>query len=733
MRLKEQIRLHVEGLLAAYGQLFFSENKWFSVCVALASFVDFRIGIVGALFVVLTHLFAHAFQFGKQSIRQGLFGFNALLTGLYMGYMYQLNLPMFFFSVVLCLVLFLLTAGFQAYLSSRKLPYLSLPFLFAVWLVELASTQFKSFLPNQNTIFIHNELMQYGGESLVNMYQKWSDFHFPEFWEVYLKSMGAVVFQYNLISGIIITIGLLLYSRIAFMFSLIGFACGLGFTYFLQGSTDVYLYSFIGFNFILTALAIGCYFLIPNVYSLLLVMVITPFIAVIIAASGTFLSSLGLQVLSLPFNIAVLLTIYVLYFREKAVRLHLTGIQLNSPERNLYKFISNEQKYNGAVYYQVGLPFFGEWVISQGHNGAYTHKDHWKHAWDFIIRDDDFKSFRFPGTQLEDYYCYSLPVLAPVSGVVESVIDGIEDNMIGDVNLLQNWGNTIVIRHAPDLFVKLSHLKNGSLKVRTGDYVYKGQILALNGSSGRSPEPHLHFQIQSTPFIGSHTLRYPISFYLTKEDNQYVFHNNGYPKQNEIVCNISVNNVLRDAFNLIPGQTFQWKTPHRIEQWEVYTNAYNQSYIHCHTTQSTVFFVNNGLLFYCTSFSGDKNSVLYAFYLSCQKIVLGWYPTLKIHDLIDVYDVHSGWIRWLNDFVAPIKSVLSVDYLLQYLTIDSELYTRQMELSADIKVSFYKKAIKNYTFRIKLEDGKLISIESHSGNDSTIYTCVPSNFASSLS
>ena len=70
-------------------------------------------------------------------------------------------------------------------------------------------------------------------------------------------------------------------------------------------------------------------------------------------------------------------------------------------------------------------------------------------------------------------------------------------NNIGDVNLGDNWGNTIIIKHGDYLFSKISHIKEGSFKVRVGDYVKKGDVLAVCGNSGRSPEPHLHFQLQS--------------------------------------------------------------------------------------------------------------------------------------------------------------------------------------------------------------------------------------------
>ncbi len=69
----------------------------------------------------------------------------------------------------------------------------------------------------------------------------------------------------------------------------------------------------------------------------------------------------------------------------------------------------------------------------------------------------------------EDFYCFNKPVLAPADGWVEEILDGVEDNAIDQVNLTQNWGNTIVIKHADKLYTKLSHLKNNSFRVGKGD------------------------------------------------------------------------------------------------------------------------------------------------------------------------------------------------------------------------------------------------------------------------
>jgi murein DD-endopeptidase MepM/ murein hydrolase activator NlpD len=55
-------------------------------------------------------------------------------------------------------------------------------------------------------------------------------------------------------------------------------------------------------------------------------------------------------------------------------------------------------------------------------------------------------------------------------------------------------GNTVIIDHGLGLFTFYGHFS--SLKVRRGDLVRKGTIIALAGSTGRSTGPHLHWGVR---------------------------------------------------------------------------------------------------------------------------------------------------------------------------------------------------------------------------------------------
>lgn len=58
---------------------------------------------------------------------------------------------------------------------------------------------------------------------------------------------------------------------------------------------------------------------------------------------------------------------------------------------------------------------------------------------------------------------------------------------------LTSTGNTLIIDHGYNIFSSYSHLKE--IKVKKGDIVKKGQIIALSGNTGFTTGPHLHFTI----------------------------------------------------------------------------------------------------------------------------------------------------------------------------------------------------------------------------------------------
>ncbi|MBU1014765.1 MAG: urea transporter, partial [Bacteroidetes bacterium] len=489
-----------ESTLNSYSQIFFSSNKLFAGLLIVVTFFDLYAGISGLMAVIISNIAAYLIGFNRSYINAGYYGFNSLLVGLGLG-IYYLPTPEYFMLLAFVSIFTLfISVVLEGVIGKYALPYLSIPFLIVLWLAILATREFSALTISERGIYSANEMYAIGGIGMVKIYEWFTNLNLHESIVIYFRSLAAIFFQYSLFSGIIIAIGILIYSRISFLLSLLGFFSAYLFYIVIGADINQLNYGYIGFNYILTAIAIGGFFIIPSKQSFLWVLLLTPLISIIIVSTSTILAFYQLSVYSLPFNFIVLVFLYVLKFRENPkLKPEVVAIQQNSPENNLYAHINHQSRFQDWKFVPISLPFWGNWKVSQGHNGEFTHKDKWKFAWDFQILGEDGETFKDEGKEVDDFLCYNKPVIAPADGWIEQIVNGISDNAIGDMNLEYNWGNSIVIKHSDKLYTQLSHLKNDSIKVVKGNYVKHGDVLASCGNSGRSPEPHLHFQVQSTP------------------------------------------------------------------------------------------------------------------------------------------------------------------------------------------------------------------------------------------
>lgn len=728
--LKSFLNTTANAFINSYAQLFFADHKVFAWLLLLSSFVNPITGLSGGITALFAILFAWWIGLNRDLVRAGTYSYNALMTGLVLGSQYNLSGP--YILVLLCAAILtvLMSVWFNTLLSKYNLPALSSGFLVSLWVVTLAIRGFNQIEPNEEGIFRLNEWYSLGGLQLVEWMNLLEQNALPEFVGVYLKSISAVFFQYNILSGFLITIGLLVWSRIGFMLSIIGFAVGYLFYYSVSGEFTQLYYSYIGFNFILTAIALGGFYLIPSRASFLLAILIMPVIGILISALNGLLSPWQLPLYSLPFVLTVLLVLMLLSNRAIIKRLVPVSLQLFSPEKNLYHYVNQQQRFKNNKSISMQLPFFGEWLVSQGYNGNITHKMDWKHALDFVVADETKHTFRLPGKALSDFYCYGLPVLAPAAGYVAEILDGIDDNMIGDVDVQHNWGNTVVIKHADGFYSKLSHLKKETIAVRVNDFVAQGSIVGYCGSSGRSPEPHLHFQNQLTPFIGSPTFPYPIAYFVSRANTQYTLQEYSTPEEGALVHNPIKTPLLQQAFHLVPGQKLRFEKTDEAGNrttvvWECGVNSYNQTYLFCLQTKATAYFVNNGTVFYFTNFYGSKKSLLYTFYLGFHKILLGYYHQLRLNDYLPVTSFSYTPLLVLHDFIAPFYQVSRVLYEAQFTHLDNELAPTQITLKSNIRLQTGNRVHTPLQLVINLSNNRINSWTVQSGNDKPYtLTCI---------
>jgi len=116
-------------------------------------------------------------------------------------------------------------------------------------------------------------------------------------------------------------------------------------------------------------------------------------------------------------------------------------------------------------------------------------------------------SFSGDPRDVHSYYSYGKTVLAVADGRVVAAKDGLPDNMPGHgdafhpavpITLGTVAGNTITLDLGGGQFAYYLHLLPGSVRVKAGDRVRRGQAIASIGASGDAREPHLHFEVTTS-------------------------------------------------------------------------------------------------------------------------------------------------------------------------------------------------------------------------------------------
>jgi len=140
-------------------------------------------------------------------------------------------------------------------------------------------------------------------------------------------------------------------------------------------------------------------------------------------------------------------------------------------------------------------------------------------AIDWVKLADDASHANGDTKSIANWHGYGAEVLAVADGTIVDAVDDMAEGATlsdahGSMPLENASGNYVTLDLGQGRYALYEHLKHGSLTVKRGDRVKRGQVIARLGNSGSSSSgPHLHFHVADAP--GE----------LTSEGIPYVFRN----------------------------------------------------------------------------------------------------------------------------------------------------------------------------------------------------------------
>jgi hypothetical protein len=124
-------------------------------------------------------------------------------------------------------------------------------------------------------------------------------------------------------------------------------------------------------------------------------------------------------------------------------------------------------------------------------------------AIDYLQMSPDGTVYRGDGSKLESYPYFGADIHAVADGPVVTAVDGLPEQVAGQtptgLTLEQYGGNHIIQDIGDGNYAFYAHLKTGTVKVKPGDRLTTGQVIANLGNTGNTDAPHLHFHVMSAP------------------------------------------------------------------------------------------------------------------------------------------------------------------------------------------------------------------------------------------
>jgi urea transporter len=292
----------VDTLLRGVGQVMFQNNPLTGLLFLVGILVNsFKFCGAGLLGLAASTLAAHLLGADRTLIRAGLFGFNGILVGIALAFFFEFDLLLAVYIVLGAVVSTVVMMALINLLSPWDMPALTAPFVLTAWLLLFAVYQFGFLHPTEliapaapdPAAAVQTELRELatgtGGLTAANLVHG------------FFRGVGEVMFEDNLLTGVIFLVAIAVNSRISAAFAALGAAIGLLTALALGGDGFTAYHGLYGFNAVLCAIAIGGLFFVLTWRSAVYALLASAFSVVAFAAIAVLLAPIGMPALTAPF------------------------------------------------------------------------------------------------------------------------------------------------------------------------------------------------------------------------------------------------------------------------------------------------------------------------------------------------------------------------------------------------------------------------------------------------